>query len=67
MEEKLKPYWTEDELLLSVPGIKPHNGPVILAEIGPTMEPFASGDHLCRWSGVSPGNNRSAGKGKEVT
>ena len=64
IEERLKPYWAAYELLLTIPGIKQNNAPAILAEIGPDMGQFASGDHLCSWAGICPGNNRSAGKSK---
>jgi transposase len=64
IEEKLKPYLAGYELLLTIPGIKQNVAPAIVAEIGPDMGQFASGDHLCSWAGICPGNNRSAGKSK---
>jgi transposase len=37
---------------------------VIIAEIGVNMDPFPTEMHLSSWSGMSPGNNESAGKKK---
>jgi len=62
--QKLDPYRKQYELLLTIPGIKQNNTPNILAETGPDMSPFESGDHLCSWAGICAGNNRSAGKSK---
>lgn len=64
IEEKIQPYETQYQLLQSIPGIKAFNASAILAEIGGGVKPFASGDHLCSWAGICPGNNRSAGKSK---
>ena len=36
----------------------------IISEIGVDMEQFPNEHHLASWSGVSPGNNESAGKKK---
>ena len=36
----------------------------IIAEIGHDMSRFPSDGHLCKWAGVCPGNNESAGKRK---
>jgi transposase len=64
IKEKLKPYRSAYELLLTIPGITQNNAPAILAEIGSDMGQFASGDHLCSWAGICPGNNRAAGMSK---
>ncbi|MEG1884618.1 MAG: transposase, partial [Clostridia bacterium] len=39
---------------------------IIIAEIGTDMEQFNSSKRLCRWEGLTPGNNESAGKKKSV-
>jgi len=68
LEERIKqrpePYREQYELLQTIPGIKEMTGASILAEIGPDMGQFETAKHLCSWSGICPGNNRSAGKNK---
>jgi transposase len=62
--EYLQPYRTQYDLLMTIPGVKEHTAATILAEIGPDMSVFPTGGQLCSWSGICPGNNRSAGKSK---
>lgn len=50
------------ERLMEVSGISEVSARAILAEIGPTMDPFRSSAALCSWAGLCPGNNESAGK-----
>jgi transposase len=50
------------EKLMEVAGISEVSARAILAEIGPTMDPFRTSAALCSWSGLCPGNNESAGK-----
>jgi transposase len=57
-------YQRQFELLQSVPGLAPDSAASILAEVGPDMQQFPSAGHLSSFAGVSPGNNRSAGKSK---
>jgi transposase len=64
IRQKLEPYRRQYELLQTIPGIKEMAGASILAEIGPDMRHFETAKHLCSWSGICPGNNRSAGKSK---
>lgn len=52
------------ERLDGVPGIGRRSAETILAETGTDMSRFPTSGHLCRWSGVAPGNNESAGKRK---
>lgn len=66
IDEALTPYAKEIELLDTVPGINQNAAAVIIAEIGVDMEQFPTDHHLSSWAGLSPGNNESAGKKKEV-
>lgn len=66
IHERLKNYRREIELLKSIPGVNDNSAAVIIAEIGVDMEQFPTDKHLASWAGVSPGNNESAGKKKEV-
>jgi transposase len=50
------------EELDNMPGIGKQSAQTILAEIGIDMSRFPTADHLSSWSGLSPGNNESAGK-----
>lgn len=64
IQAKLEPYRKQYELLQTIPGVKEMSAASILAEIGPDMDQFDSAKNLCSWSGICPGNNRSAGKSK---
>lgn len=52
------------EELDKIPGIGVLSAQTILAEIGLNMERFPDDAHIASWSGLSPGNNESAGKRK---
>ena len=56
-------YQEEYELLQTIPGVK-ENASTVIAEIGVDMDIFPNEMHLSSWSGMSPGNNESAGKKK---
>jgi len=64
INEKLKDYHHERELLEEIPGVKEQGSASILAEIGVDMNAFPSAEHLSAWAGMSPGSNESAGKKK---
>ena len=55
---------TEIELLDTIPGIAVTSATAIIAEIGTDMSKFPTAEHFCSWAGLSPGNNKSAGKKK---
>lgn len=53
-------------LLCTIPGIDRNPAITIISEIGTDMNQFGSSKRLCRWAGLTPGNNESAGKKKSV-
>jgi transposase len=53
----------EYDLLKTIPAVK-DSASVIIAEIGVNRDLFVTEMHLSSWSGMSPGNNESAGKKK---
>jgi transposase len=62
IEERLKPYAKQVDLLCQIPGVERTLAAVIIAEVGVDMSVFPSERHISAWAGVSPGNNESAGK-----
>lgn len=65
IQELLKPYEKEVELLDTIPGINNDVAACIIAEIGTDMELFQTDAHLASWAGICPGNNESAGVKKK--
>ena len=64
IQEKIERHFKiEYDLLRTIPPVK-DSASVIIAEIGVNMDPFPTEMHLSSWSGMSPGNNESAGKKK---
>jgi transposase len=57
-------YGKQNELLQTVPGVQEPTAATLLAEMGPDPKPFASEKKVSSWTGVAPGNNKSAGKSK---
>jgi transposase len=66
IDELTKPFESAVTLLCTNPGIKRNSAVTILSEIGTDMSQFGSSKRLCRWAGLTPGNNESAGKKKSV-
>ena len=56
------PFEEARALLESIPGVQGRVADLILAEVGPTVEPFRSAAALAKWTGVAPGNKTSGGK-----
>jgi transposase len=56
-------YTKQWELLRSLPAVQ-ENAAAVLAEMGPDPTQFPNEKHLASWSGLCPGNNRSAGRSK---
>lgn len=66
IDELAKPFEQAITLFCTIPGIKRHSAITVLSEIGTDMAQFDSSKRLCRWAGLTPGNNESAGKKKSV-
>ncbi|WEG13746.1 IS110 family transposase [Pullulanibacillus sp. KACC 23026] len=66
MDDILKDYQEEVQLLMTMPGIKKETAAIIIAEIGVDMGQFPTSKHLASWAGLSPGNHESAGKRKST-
>ena len=66
IDELVKPFESSITLLCTIPGINRVSAITLLSEIGMDMSQFGSSKRLCRWAGLTPGNNESAGKKKSV-
>ena len=64
LDEALKPFSAQVQVLLSIPGVQRRTAEVVIAEIGTDMSRFPTSRHLASWAGLCPGNNESAGKRK---
>jgi transposase len=64
IEEQLRPFQAQVELLRTLTGIETRSAQNILAEIGTDMSVFPTAGHLASWAGRCPGNHQSAGKRK---
>jgi transposase len=62
VDELIRPFVAERELLMTIPGVHKRNAEIIIAEIGVDMGRFPTAQHLASWAGMCPGNNESAGK-----
>jgi transposase len=62
IETRLAPFARKAELLTTIDGVAARTSQVILAELGPDMDRFASDRHAASWAGMCPGNDESAGK-----
>lgn len=59
-------YESQISLLCTIPGVERNLAITIISEISTDMSEFGSSKRLCRWAGLTPGNNESAGKKKSV-
>ena len=66
IDELVKPYESVIDLLCTNPGIRRHSAITVISEIGTDMSQFGSSKRLCCWAGLTPRNNKSAGKKKSV-
>jgi transposase len=62
IEEQIRPFAPQRDLLMTIPGVKQRAAEVLIAEIGVDMSAFLTPKHLASWAKVSPGNDQSAGK-----
>ena len=64
IDQRMGPHREISQRLSTIPGVKKKTIESLIAEIGTDMSRFPSHAHLASWSGVSPGNNETAGKRK---
>lgn len=63
MQYVAEPYWSQIHLLATIPGIDVLSATYIIGEIGVDMSMFIKGaSSLCKWAGLSPRDDESAGK-----
>lgn len=62
IEERMRPFEEDLELMDTIPGTGKQNAQQILAKIGTDMSHFPSAQHLVSWAGLAPGNHENAGK-----
>lgn len=64
IDEAVKAYEVEVDLLQTIPGVGKDSAINIISEVGVDMSRFPNEKHLSSWAGMSPGNNESGGKKK---
>lgn len=64
INKRVAPYEADIAKLREIPGVDRLGAVGIISEIGMDMSVFPDEHHLASWSGLSPGNNESAGKKK---
>ena len=62
IEERIRPFAAQRDLLMSIPGVQQRSAEVLIAEIGVDMSTFPTPKHLASWAKVCPGNDESAGR-----
>ena len=62
IEERIRPFAAQRDLLMSIPGVKQRAAEVLISEIGVDMTVFPTPKHLASWAKMCPGNDQSAGK-----
>jgi transposase len=65
IDKHVAPWAEEIERMISIPGFDRVMAVSVLAEVGPDMSVFPTEHHLASWTGVCPGNNKSAGKSRD--
>jgi transposase len=64
IEEEMRPFARQLELLETIPGVGRTTAEVLIAETGGDMSRFRTAGHLASRAGVCPGHHESAGKHK---
>jgi transposase len=67
IEEQVRPFQAQQQLLQQIPGVDALVAATIIAEIGIDMSVFGNARRLAAWAGVCPGNHESAGRRKSGT
>ena len=62
IEQAMRPFARQIELLETIPGVGRSIAEVIIAETGADMTRFRTAGHLASWAGTTPGHHESAGK-----
>lgn len=62
IEQHTRPRDVVIERLMTIPSIGRRVPEVILAEVGPDAQAFATPEQFSSWAGLRPGNKSSAGK-----
>lgn len=66
IEECLRPFCRQLDLLKTIPGVSQRVAEVIISEIGLDMSRFPSSGHLVSWAGLCPRLDESAGHKRSV-
>ena len=66
LDKLVSPFEKAIALICSNPGVERQSAITIISEISTDMSQFSSSDRLCCWAGLTPGDNKSAGKKKSV-
>ena len=66
IDSLVEPYENAVQLLCTIPRVDRNSAITIISEIGTDMTQFSNSKRLCCWTGLTPGNNESAGKKKSV-
>ena len=62
VDRVIRPFSTQLQRLITIPGVGRRTAEVIIAEVGVDMRRFATAGHLASWAGMCPGNHESGGK-----
>ena len=64
VEERIRPFARQRELLCTIPGVAERTAEVILAEFGSDVSRFPTHRHAASWAAICPGHDESAGKSR---